>query len=116
MKKNIAIVMGGYSSEVNISLKSGNVVYNHLNKKKYNPYRVHILKEKWVALDNADNEYLIDKNDFSFVLDDKKIIFDCVFNAIHGSPGENGMPFSLMSYGLDGKVGGTDENEDIIHQ
>ena len=95
MKKNIAIVMGGYSSEVNISLKSGNVVYNHLNKKKYNPYRVHILKEKWVALDNADNEYLIDKNDFSFVLDDKKIIFDCVFNAIHGSPGENGM---LLAY------------------
>ncbi|MDO6444340.1 type II secretion system major pseudopilin GspG [Colwellia sp. 1_MG-2023] len=35
---------------------------------------------------------------------------------VYQTPGENGMPFSIMSYGLDGKVGGTDENEDIIHQ
>ena len=95
MKKNIAIVMGGYSSEVNISLKSGNVVYNHLNKEKYNSFRVHILKEKWVALDDFNTEYSIDKNDFSFLLGDKKIIFDCVFNAIHGAPGENG---ALLAY------------------
>ena len=95
MKKNIAIVMGGYSSEVNISLTSGNVVYNHLNKEKYNSFRVHILKEKWVALDASNTEYAIDKNDFSFVLGGKKITFDCVFNAIHGAPGENGM---LLAY------------------
>ena len=95
MKKNIAIVMGGYSSEVNISLTSGNVVYNHLNKEKYNSFRVHILKEKWVALDASNTEYAIDKNDFSFILGDKKITFDCVFNAIHGAPGENGM---LLAY------------------
>ena len=95
MKKNIAIVMGGYSSEVNISLTSGNVVYNHLNKEKYTSYRVHILKEKWVALDAANKEYLINKDDFSFVLGDKKITFDCVFNAIHGAPGENG---TLLAY------------------
>ncbi|OAD44450.1 D-alanine--D-alanine ligase [Polaribacter atrinae] len=95
MKQNIAIVMGGYSSEVNISLTSGNVVYNHLNKEKYNPYRVHILKEKWVALDDNNQEYPINKNDFSFVLGDKKINFDCVFNAIHGAPGENG---TLLAY------------------
>ena len=95
MKKNIAIVMGGYSSEVNISLKSGNVVYKHLDKEKYNPFRVHILKEKWVALDDDDNEYPIIKDDFSFVLKNKKIRFNCIFNAIHGAPGENGM---LLSY------------------
>jgi D-alanine-D-alanine ligase len=95
MKKNIAIVMGGYSSEVNISLNSGNVVYNHLNKEKYNSFRVHILKEKWVGLDDLNTEYCIDKNDFSFLLGDKKIIFDCVFNAIHGAPGENG---ELLAY------------------
>lgn len=95
MKKNIAIVMGGYSSEVNISLTSGNVVYNNLDKEKYNSFRVHILKDKWVALDDSENEYPIDKNDFSFVLGDKKITFDCVFNAIHGAPGENGM---LLAY------------------
>ncbi|MEO9569729.1 MAG: D-alanine--D-alanine ligase [Polaribacter sp.] len=95
MKKNIAIVMGGFSSEVNISLTSGNVVYNHLDKEKYNSFRIHILKEKWVALDAANNEYTIDKNDFSFILNNNKITFDCVFNAIHGAPGENGM---LLAY------------------
>ncbi|WP_298780486.1 D-alanine--D-alanine ligase [uncultured Polaribacter sp.] len=95
MKKNIAIVMGGYSSEVNISLKSGNVVFNHLNSAKYNAFRVHILKEKWVALDDNANEYPINKNDFSFTLRNKKIIFNCVFNAIHGNPGENG---ELLAY------------------
>ncbi len=88
--------MGGYSSEVNISLKSGNVVYNHLDTEKYTPYRVHILKEKWVVLDDENTEYQIDKNDFSFVLGDKKITFDCVFNAIHGNPGENGMILSYL--------------------
>ena len=95
MKKNIAIVMGGYSSEVNISIKSGNVVYNHLDREKYTLFRVHILKEKWVALDDFETEYPIIKNDFSFILNDEKIMFDCVFNAIHGVPGENGM---LLAY------------------
>lgn len=96
MKKNIAIIMGGYSSEVNISLKSGNVVYNHLNKNRYNAYRVHILKEKWVALGNDDKEYVINKNDFSFSKKGKTVLFDVVFNAIHGNPGENGMILSYL--------------------
>jgi D-alanine-D-alanine ligase len=96
MKKNIAIIMGGYSSEVHISIKSGNVVYTHLDKEKYNTFRVLILKEKWVVLDAANNEYLIDKNDFSFSLKDERILFDCVFNAIHGAPGENGQILAYL--------------------
>jgi len=95
MKKNIAIVMGGYSSEFQISLKSGNVVYNHLDKEKYTLFRVCIFKDKWVALDDSEIEYPINKSDFSFVLNGKQIIFDCAFNAIHGAPGENGM---LLAY------------------
>lgn len=90
MKKNIAIIMGGYSSEVEISLKSGEVVFDSLDKNKYNPYKVHILKEKWVLVLNQQ-EYSIDKNDFSAIVDGVKITFDCVFNAIHGDPGENGV-------------------------
>jgi D-alanine-D-alanine ligase len=96
MKKNIAIIMGGYSSEIHISIKSGNVVYNYLNKEKYTPFRVLILKDKWVVLDAAENEYLVDKNDFSFVLDGKHVVFDCVFNAIHGAPGENGQILAYL--------------------
>jgi D-alanine-D-alanine ligase len=90
MKKNIAIIMGGFSSEVNISLKSGAVVYNHLDKNKYNLFQVHILKEKWVVVHDDKSETPIDKNGFSFAQNGNTITFDCVFNAIHGAPGENG--------------------------
>ncbi len=90
MMKNIAIIMGGYSSEYQISLKSGNVVYETLDTSKYNAHRVHILKDKWVYVDADDNEFDIDRNDFSVIAHDTKITFDCVFNAIHGSPGEDG--------------------------
>ena len=87
--------MGGYSSEVNISLKSGGVVYKNLDREKYNSRNAHILKEKWIVVDDNDAEYPIDKNDFSFTYGGAKITFDCVFNAIHGAPGENG---ELLAY------------------
>ncbi len=90
MKKNIAIIMGGYSSEYKISLKSGNVVFDALDKNKYNAYRIHIFKDKWVFVNNLDEEFDVDKNDFSVLVNETKIEFDCVFNAIHGSPGEDG--------------------------
>jgi D-alanine-D-alanine ligase len=89
--KNIAIIMGGYSSEYKISLISGNVVYQSLDKTKYNAFQVHIFKEKWVCLDLNNNEFPIDKNDFSVIINKNKIAFDCVFNAIHGTPGEDGL-------------------------
>ena len=89
--KNIAIIMGGYSSEFEISLKSGNVVYQYIDKTKYNGFRIHILKEKWVYVDDNNNEFPIDKNDFSVIVAGTKIKFDAVFNAIHGTPGEDGL-------------------------
>jgi D-alanine-D-alanine ligase len=89
--KNIAIIMGGYSSEFEISLKSGNVVYQYLDKTKYKGFRIHIFKEKWVYVDDNNNEFPIDKNDFSVTVDGAKIKFDAVFNAIHGTPGEDGL-------------------------
>lgn len=90
MKQNIAVIMGGYSSEYHISIISGNVVYNHIDSNKYNAYRVIITKEKWVALNEKDQEFSIDKNDFSAIIDGTKINFDAVFNVIHGTPGEDG--------------------------
>jgi D-alanine-D-alanine ligase len=90
MKKNIAIIMGGYSSEYEISLKSGQVVFETLDSSKYNAYRVHIFKDKWMYVDLNNAEFPIDKNDFSVTVSGQKIMFDCVFNAIHGTPGEDG--------------------------
>lgn len=95
MKRNIAIIMGGYSSEVEISLKSGNVVYQNISRDKYNCYRVHILKDKWVVIGDDEKEYEINKHDFSTQMNGEKLVFDCVFNAIHGHPGEDG---TLLSY------------------
>ena len=89
--KNIAIIMGGYSSEFEISLKSGEVVYQFLDKTKYNAFRIHIFKDKWVYIDANNAEFPIDRNDFSTTVNGSKITFDAVFNAIHGTPGEDGL-------------------------
>lgn len=90
MKKNIAIIMGGYSSEYEISLKSGQVVYDTLDKHKYQAYRIHIFRNKWVLVNDLNEEFPVNKHDFSVSLNDTTIQFDCVFNAIHGAPGEDG--------------------------
>lgn len=89
--KNIAIVMGGYSSEYQISLKSGSVVHQYLNKSAYNSYPIQILKDGWHYVDDNGNRHPVDKNDFSVTVDGARITFDAVFNAIHGTPGEDGL-------------------------
>jgi len=88
--KHVAIIMGGYSSEYQISLKSGQVVYDTLDRNVFTPYRIHILKSKWVYVDDHNIETSINKDDFSVFIGERKIVFDVVFNAIHGAPGENG--------------------------
>ncbi len=89
--KNVAIIMGGYSSEYKISLKSGEVVYNHIDRTKYNLYKIHILTEGWFYVDEQNNRFVVDKNDFSVTVNNEKITFNVVFNAIHGTPGEDGL-------------------------
>ncbi len=89
MKKTLAIAMGGYTSEWEVSIKSGNFVYDRI-KEDYHTYRAYILKDAWYVW-HEDQKYEIDKGDFSFQLDGKKITFDVVFNTIHGTPGEDGL-------------------------
>ena len=91
--KTIAIVCGGYSKESVISLRSAEQIASVIES-EYNVYTVYITRESWSVKIN-DAFYPIDKNDFSFTLDGKKIVFDAVFMAIHGTPGEDGM---LQSY------------------
>lgn len=86
----VAVVMGGYSAEREISLLSGTHVCEHLDPKKFEVYAVDIQKDSWnVLLD--DQRVAIDRNDFSFTLANQTIHFDVVFNAIHGTPGEDGV-------------------------
>lgn len=92
--------MGGYSSEYKISLKSGNVVHSYLDTQKFESYRIHITKDKWIYVDEKEKEYLVNRADFSIKVNDELIKFDCVFNAIHGTPGEDGLMqayFELMN-------------------
>ncbi len=95
MKKNVAIIMGGYSSEVEISLKSGEMVYANIDRTLFNPYRVKILKDRWVMMDEKNQEYSINKHDFSATINNEQLKFDVVFNAIHGTPGEDG---TILAY------------------
>lgn len=88
-KKNIAVVMGGYSNESEVSLKSGQFILSNLDANLYHFYEVHILKEGWFLIDN-NSKYTINKANFSCQIDDKKIQFDAVINTIHGTPGEDG--------------------------
>ena len=91
MKKNVAIAMGGFSSEYRISINSGNVVYKNLDRSKYNPYRVHILQKEWFVVEDDERAYPVNRSNFTVTIKGKLITFDCVFNIIHGTPGENGL-------------------------
>ena len=91
MKHNIAIIWGGYSSEIIVSEKSMTGIYSFMDKDKYNIYKVKITREAW-TVDIEGKAYPVDKNDFSFILpsSSNKIIFDFAYITIHGTPGEDG--------------------------
>lgn len=86
---NVAVVMGGYSDESVISLRSGQLILNHLDRSKYQTFEVHILPSEWYCLIDAV-KYPINKTDFSFSKDNETIRFDVISNTIHGTPGEDG--------------------------
>jgi D-alanine-D-alanine ligase len=91
---NIAVVMGGYSDESVISLRSGQLILTYLNKDKYQVFEVHILNEGWYVK-VEDQKILINRADFSFEHNGNSVKFDVAVNTIHGTPGEDG---HLQSY------------------
>lgn len=91
MKRTIAIVCGGDSSEHGVSLRSAQGLYSFFDNERYNIYIVEIKGTDWhVNLDDGDTAR-IDRNDFSFMKDGKKVTFDYAYITIHGAPGENGV-------------------------
>ncbi len=88
--KAIAVVMGGYSAEKIISMKSGEVVMTFLDKSLYKPYAIVIDEKEWKMIEN-DTSYPVNQSDFSVELNGHKVVFDGVFIAVHGPPGENGI-------------------------
>ncbi|MDR1877699.1 MAG: D-alanine--D-alanine ligase [Flavobacteriaceae bacterium] len=86
----VGIVMGGYSDESVVSLKSGDFFYSQIDKSKYKAYKVQILKDGWNVV-AGEQKYPIDRGDFSFTAEGNKITFDVLLNTIHGTPGEDGL-------------------------
>ena len=90
MKKNIALVAGGYSGEYEISIRSAGQIAQNIDTNKYNVYTIVIEKKSWYY-SIEDKHIEIDKNDFSLTLNEKKINFDGALIIVHGTPGENGL-------------------------
>ena len=90
-KKNIAVVAGGDSSEYVVSVRSGANVLRAIDTGLFNPWLTMIKGDEWVVLDGETILSHIDKADFSFNLDGKKIKFDYAYIIIHGTPGEDGV-------------------------
>lgn len=91
MKRNIAILAGGDSSEREVSHRSAATIYKYLDRKLYEPCIVDIHGKVWQAETEDGRTFPIDKNDFSYTADGKKTVFDYAYIIIHGKPGENGI-------------------------
>jgi len=90
MKKNIALMAGGYSGEHIISIQSAKTIEKNLDPELYNVYKIIVTREDWTFEANDGQKISVDKNDFSITVKGEKIKFDAVFIVIHGTPGEDG--------------------------
>ena len=88
--KNIAILTGGDSAESDISILSANTVLKHLNPKLFNSYIIHLKNNNFYTYIKK-NKIDVDKSNFSFEIENKRVSFDAIFMALHGSPAENGL-------------------------
>jgi len=91
MKRKIAIVAGGDSSENPVSLRSAATIFEYMDKDKYEPYILEIEGKNWQVHVSEGVSAPVDRNDFSFTYNGKKTVFDYAYIIIHGTPGENGV-------------------------
>jgi D-alanine-D-alanine ligase len=90
MKKNIALVTGGFSGEAVISYKSADTISRNLDRDLFRVYTIDINPEGWFYRQEDGSKSFVDKNDFSLTENGKKVSFDAVFIGMHGTPGEDG--------------------------
>lgn len=90
MKKNVAIIAGGDSSEIVVSLKSADGLSTFIDKERFNIYTVILTRNEWYVRLAGETKAMIDKNDFSFVEEGSRKWFDFAYITIHGTPGEDG--------------------------
>ena len=91
MKRRIAIVAGGDTSEYEVSLRSAKGIYSFIDKEAYDLYVVVMHGLDWYVQLEDETAVPIDRNDFSFMKGDEKVKFDFAYITIHGTPGEDGL-------------------------
>ena len=91
MKRTIAIVCGGDSSEHDVSMRSGAGLYSFFDIDKYDIYLVETRGMDWQVHLNDGTKTPIIYKDFSFVENGTNRKFDYAYITIHGAPGENGI-------------------------
>ncbi|MFC2087537.1 ATP-grasp domain-containing protein, partial [Bacteroidota bacterium] len=89
MKKNIALISGGNSSEIEISVQSAEQVQNWIDDTEFDSYLIVIEGKKWICIYEG-KEIPVNKSDFSIITLNTIIQFDCALIMIHGTPGEDG--------------------------
>ena len=90
MKRNIALITGGLSSEAIVSYQSAENVLNNIDYSKYNIYKIDLNHDGWFYKDTKNKIQLVNLTDFTIIENSEKIKFDGVFICIHGTPGEDG--------------------------
>ncbi|MEO6671454.1 MAG: D-alanine--D-alanine ligase [Ferruginibacter sp.] len=90
MKKTIALVTGGYSGESVISYKTAETIKQNIDTEKWDCYVIDINPTGWFHETSNGEKIMVDKNDFSILVDGNKINFDAVLVGLHGTPGEDG--------------------------
>ena len=88
--KIIGIACGGFTSEREISLKSGNLIFNLIKNSKFECFKIDVSKNNFKVIDKFENNYSLNEKNFQFFKNDVRISFDYIINLVHGSPGEDG--------------------------
>jgi len=94
-RKKVGVVCGGFTSEFEISIRSGETVFRNLNRDFWDVFLITIDQKKWTAIDDQKKTYEVSKGDFKLISQKDSVCLDLIFNAIHGAPGENGQLSSL---------------------
>jgi D-alanine-D-alanine ligase len=90
-KPNISVICGGDSSEYVVSVKSGQNVYEAIDRERFIPWLILFKGNDWQVLENGEPMTRVDKSDFSFLIKNEKTTIDFAYITIHGTPGEDGI-------------------------
>ena len=98
----VAVIYGSDSSEWEVSVRSGQFTASQIDGERFDVYEIFARFGQWsvaayrlkgqerVAF-AEDERPVIDKTDFSAVVNGEKVRFDFVYIMQHGTPGENGL-------------------------